>query len=106
MIFESGKRDYGRIIHPRRVRAKDFPLGQRLGISQSNPYGCPVCVCSKKVGSHTIEIFEHGVRFRCGCIVDLPPMHDGRGKLCRVCNPHDIPCDLVDLDRIQQERVA
>jgi len=81
---------YERRIHPRRVQAKDFPLGRRLGASQSNPYGCPVCVRSTKQGSHTIEIFERGVRFRCGCIVDLPPMHDGRGKLCMICNPVNV----------------
>lgn len=98
---------YERRIIPRSIKPKDFPLGRRLGTSNSNPYGCPVCVRSTKMGSHRIEIFENGVRFRCGCIVDLPPMHDGRGKLCQVCNPLDRdPADWVDLDDIVKGRAA
>lgn len=94
---------YARRIVARSIRPKDFPLGRQLHVSQSNPYGCPVCVRSTKQGSHTIEIFANGIRFACGCIVDLPPMHDGRAETCLKCFKFTyLPQDFVDLDRIQR----
>jgi hypothetical protein len=94
---------YGRRPTTRSIRPKDFPLGRQLHVSQSNPYGCPVCVRSTKVGAYTIEIFVNGVRFSCGCIVDLPPMHDGRTVTCSKCHEYGlIPLDFVDLDRVQR----
>lgn len=81
------KAKYERTIQPRRVQAKDYPLGKKIGTSKSNPYGCPVCMPSTQRGSHTIYVFENGVQFPCGCIVDLPPLHSSHGDKCMVCNP-------------------
>jgi hypothetical protein len=87
MTFRPGNRDYGRKIIERTPQPKDFQLGKHLTTVKSAPYGCPVCIRSKKIGTHRMDVFENGVRWPCGCIVDLPPMHDGRGKLCQWCNP-------------------
>ena len=98
----TAKKPYERVIGIRRVQSKDFPLGRHLGTSNSNPYGCPVHVRSTEWHKHKIDVFEHGVRFPCGCIVDLPPMHDGRGSECMVCNPYKI----LDLERARKKRAA
>jgi len=92
---------YERKIISLSIQGRDFDLGRHLNTSKSNFFGCPSCTGSTKMGQHTIDVFEFGVRFQCGCVVGLPPMHDGRGSECRVCNPPDrAPTDWVDLDRM------
>lgn len=80
--------------YERTVQEKDFELGNHLGTVKSAPFGCPVCVRSTKTGSHRMDVFENGVRWSCGCIVDLPPLHRQSNAGCSICNPH--PTNVVD----------
>lgn len=88
----------------RRLQDKrTFRLGKLINVSKSNPFGCPVCVRSTKQGDYRLEVYEFGVRFPCGCIVDLPPLHrsDYDRGLCTLCNPH-----LATISSIRRRHVA
>lgn len=74
------KRPYEQKLIERTVQAKDFELGNHLGTVKSAPFGCPVWV-----------------RWPCGCIVDLPPLHRQSSAGCGICNPH--PTNVVDFVR-------
>lgn len=75
---------------PRSVKSAAYPLGKLLSTSKSNPFGCPLCVRSQRWGEHRLQVFENGVRFSCGCIVDLPPLHrtEFDHSTCTFCYPH------------------
>lgn len=83
----AGARRYEMTINPPRVVPQGFDLGQLLHISDSNPFGCPVCIRSTKMTAHRLLVFENGVKFACGCIVTLPRLHRSNGDKCMVCNP-------------------